>query len=121
MVLGDDDDDVEEIRKLTSQFEAELNTHGALKLDPRKGKQPQLRGTAGEPNSRDKGKQALEAEQEDSDAEIDIDYNLATNLLESFKSQGGMSGPTGNMMSMMGLNLPRDEDDGDSGQGQEHK
>ena len=121
MVLGDDDDDVEEIRKLTSQFEAELNTHGALKLDPRKGKQPQLRGTAGEPNSRDKGKQALEAEQEDSDAEIDIDYNLATNLLESFKSQGGMSGPTGNMMSMMGLNLPRDEDDGDSGQGHEHK
>lgn len=123
----EEEDDVEEIRKLTSQFEAELNTHGALKLEPAKGKQAkqgkqtQLQGTATESNSREKGKQPMEDEEEDSDADIDIDYNLATNLLESFKSQGGMSGPTGNMMSMMGLNLPRDEDDGDSGQGQEHR
>ena len=49
--------------------------------------------------------------EEESDEELDIDFNLAKNLLESFKSQGGMSGPGGNLMGMMGMQLPRDEDD----------
>lgn len=110
----DDIEEVEEIRNLTSQFEAELNHHGALKLDPPNKKQPQLKEDADRTTGKGKGKQrqATEGEAENSEDEVDIDYNLAKNLLESFKSQGGMSGPTGNMLSMMGLNLPRDEDDG---------
>lgn len=111
----DDDDEVEEIQRLTSQFEAELNHHGALELDPLRKKQSQLEKDANDAESRGKEKQKKNSEEEieeKSDDEVDIDYNLAKNLLESFKSQGGMSGPTGNMLSMMGLNLPRDEDDG---------
>ncbi|RPA82246.1 SGT1-domain-containing protein [Ascobolus immersus RN42] len=48
---------------------------------------------------------------EDEDGELDIDYNLAKNLLESFKSQGGMPGPAGNLLARMGIVLPRDEGD----------
>lgn len=42
--------------------------------------------------------------------EIDIDLNLAKNMLESFKGQAGMAGPGGNLVAMMGCQLPRDED-----------
>ncbi len=48
---------------------------------------------------------------DDGDGGVDIDYNLAKNLLESFKSQAGAAGPAGNLLSMMGIVLPRDEDD----------
>ncbi|KAK5653540.1 hypothetical protein OQA88_8799 [Cercophora sp. LCS_1] len=104
------EDDDEEIRKLMGQMEAELNGLGALKLEP-----PQketLRIKADDP----KGKGPMTSEDSDDEAEdgeVDIDYNLAKNLLESFKSQGGMAGPTGNLLSLMGMKLPRDEDDSD--------
>ncbi|KAG6381423.1 SGT1 protein-domain-containing protein [Boletus reticuloceps] len=50
----------------------------------------------------------------DSDEEGDkpsMDYNLIKNLLESFKSQGGLSGPVGNLAGRLqpGWTLPRDE------------
>ncbi|KAG9250153.1 SGT1 domain-containing protein [Emericellopsis atlantica] len=101
---GDEDDDVKEIRKITSQLEAELQGHGALHLDP-----PMKRSNI--TDSRGQGEVA--DAQEDSEEEVDVDYNLAKNILESFKSQGGMAGPTGNLLGMMGINLPRDEDDGE--------
>ncbi|KAF9575770.1 hypothetical protein EC968_001557 [Mortierella alpina] len=50
----------------------------------------------------------------DDDAEeeeqVDVDLNLAKNLLESFKSQGGLPGPGGNLLSRLGIVLPRDEE-----------
>ena len=42
--------------------------------------------------------------------DVDIDYNLAKNLLESFKSQHGAAGPGGNLLGLIGMRLPRDED-----------
>ncbi|KAF9110245.1 hypothetical protein BGX27_006612 [Mortierella sp. AM989] len=39
---------------------------------------------------------------------VDVDLNLAKNLLESFKSQGGLPGPGGNLLSRLGIVLPRD-------------
>lgn len=111
---GPEDED-EEIRKLTSQMEAELNQQGALKLDPPSGKKPMIKGGPGTENQAKSGNAYTEDANEDSDEEVDVDYNLAKNILESFKSQGGMSGPTGNLLGMMGLNLPRDEDDGEDG------
>lgn len=45
------------------------------------------------------------------DARVDVDYNLAKNLLESFKSQHGMAGPGGNLLGLLGVRLPRDEND----------
>ncbi|KAG0333069.1 hypothetical protein BG004_000989 [Podila humilis] len=41
---------------------------------------------------------------------VDVDLNLAKNLLESFKSQGGLPGPGGNLLSRLGVVLPRDEE-----------
>ncbi|KAF5677247.1 hypothetical protein FHETE_1759 [Fusarium heterosporum] len=103
------DEEDKEIQKLTTEFEAELNEHGALKLDPVE-KQARLKNT-----SQKEGDSSLsdikEEGEEDSEEEVDIDFNLAKNLLESFKSQAGMAGPTGNLLGMMGFQLPRDEDD----------
>ncbi|KAK7428673.1 hypothetical protein QQZ08_004767 [Neonectria magnoliae] len=111
------DEEEEEIKKLTSEFEAELNQHGALKLDPTSDKKPRVKekSETSEPtgtSSTSKGVTESDDGEEDSEEEVDIDYNLAKNLLESFKSQAGMSGPTGNLLGMMGFQLPRDEDDG---------
>ena len=53
-----------------------------------------------------------EAPIQGSDTEdVDIDYNLAKNLLESFKSQHGAAGPGGNLLGLIGMRLPRDEED----------
>jgi hypothetical protein len=48
-----------------------------------------------------------------SDDEEDNDVNLllAENMMAAFKGQAGMSGPAGNMMRAMGVNMPRDEDE----------
>ncbi|CVL13309.1 related to sgt1 protein [Fusarium proliferatum] len=107
-VIDEEDEEDEEIQKLTTEFEAELNQFGALKLDPVE-KQTRLKDVTqkeGESSLTD-----IKEEEEDSDGEVDIDYNLAKNLLESFKSQAGMAGPTGNLLGMMGFQLPRDEED----------
>lgn len=105
----EDGDEAEEIHKVMKRMEAELNEAGALDLDPK----PNKPATLG--SSSTKGKSPEEPinkqEESDSDGEINIDFNLAKNLLESFKSQAGMAGPGGNLMGMMGMQLPRDEDD----------
>ena len=92
------------------KLEAELKEAGALNLDPTPSKPAGLKGLAkaqqGEDIVRD---QDLDDESEDE--ELDIDFNLAKSLLESFKSQGGMAGPGGNLLGLMGMQLPRDEDD----------
>lgn len=92
------------------QMEAELNEAGALNLDPTPSKLAALKGKSNA--RREETRQANEdTDDDESDGEIDIDFNLAKNLLESFKSQAGMAGPGGNLMGMMGMHLPRDEDD----------
>ncbi|KAJ6788869.1 hypothetical protein PWT90_00079 [Aphanocladium album] len=110
----------EEIKNLSMQMEAELKDHGALRLDELKSEQSRLR-TGKEPSEKAKGNQKKftevpvlpEEDEADTDEDVDIDYNLAKNLLESFKSQGGTPGPTGNLLGLMGFQLPRDEDDGE--------
>jgi hypothetical protein len=48
---------------------------------------------------------------EDDQEEEAMDYNLIKNFLESFKSQGGLSGPVSNLAGRLqpGWQLPRDE------------
>ncbi|PBL00901.1 SGT1-domain-containing protein [Armillaria gallica] len=55
-------------------------------------------------------KAALEG-RDDEDEEEPMDYNLIKNFLESFKSQGGLSGPVSNLAGRLqpGWTLPRDE------------
>lgn len=105
----------EEIRQLSEQMEAELNEHGALSLDPETSKPRALK---------DKGKKAEdtsekpvlgENDDDSGDEEVDIDYNLAKNILESFKGQAGMVGPVGTMLAGMGIRLPRDEGEEENG------
>ncbi|MCJ1249522.1 hypothetical protein MMC30_006748 [Trapelia coarctata] len=105
-----DDDDEEEIRRITQAMEIELKEAGALRLNSGTGdRQKQL------PSVKDRIPDAAEAdefgEENASHEELDIDFNLAKNMLESFKSQAGMAGPGGNLMGMMGMRLPRDEED----------
>lgn len=112
---GEEDD---EIRKLAELMEKELNEHGALNLDPTPNKLKALRGKAFEVPKGDSSSEAIEPSQLESEGEsdadeVDVDYNLAKNLLESFKSQAGVAGPAGNILGMMGIRLPRDEDDTD--------
>ncbi|KAK7976422.1 glycoside hydrolase family 47 protein [Apiospora arundinis] len=105
-----DEQEDEEIRRLATQMEAELNSHGALQLDPTPRKLKALKQKSA---ADDKGKEVQhddDSEESGSEEEVDIDYNLAKNLLESFKSQGGAAGPVGNMMGMFGMQLPRDEE-----------
>ena len=101
-----DDEEDEEIRKLSAAMEAELRASGALKLDVGEAKTKSIKSvTKNEDNDDD---------QESSDDEyLDEDYSLAKNMLESFKSQAGVSGPAGNLMGMLGVQMPRDEHDGD--------
>ncbi|KXT03769.1 hypothetical protein AC578_705 [Pseudocercospora eumusae] len=53
------------------------------------------------------GEEELSSDDEDYN---DVDLGLAKNMLESFKGQAGMSGPAGNLMRSLGINMPRDED-----------
>ncbi|VBB81347.1 Putative small glutamine rich protein with tetratricopeptide repeats 1 [Podospora comata] len=100
----DEGDEAEEIQKMMQQFESELKGLGALSLDPK--------ATATERRIKDVGSSSKEQEiSENEEEEVDIDYNLAKNLLESFKSQAGMAGPAGNLLGLMGVTLPRDEED----------
>lgn len=114
--VGDDDgggdEETEAIKQLAAQMEAELNEHGALKLDPKPGRKKQgaLEGKGEEGLSSRADAQAGK-DSDGSDDEVDIDYNLAKNLLESFKGQAGVAGPAGNILGMLGMSLPRDEDD----------
>lgn len=111
----EEDSEDEEIRKLSEQIEAELNEHGALALDPTPKKLKAIKGK-GKENAAESSKEAkvddMEEDESDDD-EVDIDYNLAKNLLESFKGQAGMVGPVGTMLADMGIRLPRDESEDD--------
>ncbi|KAI0453972.1 SGT1-domain-containing protein [Xylaria acuta] len=105
-----EDGEEEDIKQIAAQMEAELKGLGALKLDvrPERAKAP---GSKVGAVLRGRGKGIEQEGDESGDEEVDIDYNLAKNLLESFKSQAGLAGPAGNLLGMMGMKLPRDGDD----------
>ncbi|KAF2629886.1 SGT1-domain-containing protein [Macroventuria anomochaeta] len=121
----------EEIRKLTEAMEAELFGHGALNLNPPKdttGKKT-LKSAESVDKSKSKGKGKATvsfASPADDDVEeidreegsrsedeeiLDEDYNLVQNMLAAFKGQAGAAGPAGNMLKAMGIQFPQDADD----------
>lgn len=108
-------DEAEDIGLVSSQIEAELRQHAALELGavtkpPLALEKHEADGEASE--SQEHMDSTSAKTEEDSENEADIDLNLAQNLLESFKSQAGLPGPTGNLLGLMGFRLPRDEDGG---------
>ena len=102
-------DDEEEVFQNMHDIEKELREAGALELGL---KQPFETSGLQKDDAKHKSNARATAEPDVDDEDVEIDFNLAKNLLESFKSQGGMAGPTGNLMGLMGLQLPRDEDRG---------
>ncbi|KAH0543997.1 hypothetical protein FGG08_001764 [Glutinoglossum americanum] len=115
----EDEDEEEALRQVMQRMELELNEAGVLDLDPtpkkiaatRIPKSSIRKGTVGTTATREEGDD--HSVESSSDEEVDIDFNLAKNLLESFKSQAGMAGPSGNLLGMLGMQLPRDEDGGE--------
>ncbi|TLD19461.1 SGT1 domain-containing protein [Venturia nashicola] len=108
---SDDEQEDEEIRKLSERMELELNENGALNLDPTPRRISVTRSSNGK--GKEKAKEESSEESDGEGGEVDIDYNLAKNMLEAFKGQTGMAGPAGNLMGLMGVKLPRDEQDED--------
>lgn len=117
-----EEDEMEEFKKVMAAMDAELREAGALELDPKPKKEKPVKpaplpSSSSKPTIDDvKGKAeekedllAKQSWESGSEDEMDIDFNLAKNLLESFKSQAGMAGPGGNLMGLMGMKLPRDE------------
>ncbi|KAM0717018.1 hypothetical protein Q7P37_006870 [Cladosporium fusiforme] len=137
---GEDEmDEDEETRKVMELMEKELKGHGALNLNQKKGAASHKNEQ--KPSSKAAGKKAVHfgperppgmavANQATAEEEVDeefgpgdgelssddedyndVDLGLAENMLEAFKGQAGMTGPAGNMLRAMGVNLPRDEDE----------
>ncbi|KAG5927244.1 hypothetical protein E4U42_002419 [Claviceps africana] len=108
-VAKEDATESNETKHLMAQFEAELKQYGALdfnvsdNLQAPELKQAQIREGYSQP-----GTDSTSATDNDL---VNIDYHLAENILKSFKSQAGMAGPASNLLAMMGLKLPRDEED----------
>lgn len=109
-----DDDEEFDVRQAMHDMEAELEDAGALhqrsRRRPDQARRPMQNTEAERP-----GSITVAAHESDTDDDVEIDYNLAKNLLESFKSQNGAAGPGGNLMGLMGLRLPRDHDDDNDG------
>jgi hypothetical protein len=109
----------EALRQVMQRMELELNETGVLDLDPtpkkiaatKRAKHSSQREATGNTATREDSKEY--SDESDDDREVDIDFNLAKNLLESFKSQAGAAGPSGNLLGMLGIQLPRDEGDGE--------
>lgn len=92
----DDDKEVNEVKKIQDQIEKELTEVGVIERTVPKIKE-----------LKDDGEE-LESEQSER-GELNINFELAANVLESFAGQAGLSGPVGNMLASMGIALPKDE------------
>ena len=114
---GKTEDEEAEIRQLSQAMEGELCEAGALRLDDLPcEKVPDQKLTRVYDGTSSSQHQGIPDKGSDDDEDLSIDYNLAKNLLESFKSQGGAAGPSSNLLGLMGVRLPRDEDYGHTGE-----
>ncbi|KAF6219169.1 hypothetical protein HO133_004994 [Letharia lupina] len=111
--ISSGEEDEKGVHQAMQDIENELREAGALNLNLKQGteKPESQRNAIVKGPSSEQSKPLADAEDASEDGDAEIDFNLAKNLLESFKSQGGVSGPGGNMMSLMGMRLPRDESD----------
>lgn len=103
-----------EIRNAMRAIEHELRDAGALRLDPPLATEKSTSQMKFSCISTDdhEGRPVRSTPVDESSEEVDLNLNLARNLLASFKSQGGMAGPGSNMMGLMGVQLPRDDGEG---------
>ncbi|KAH9879763.1 hypothetical protein J1614_001786 [Plenodomus biglobosus] len=118
----------EEIKKMSEMMQEELLGHGALDVNPKTEGKSRVKDLKGSGKAKGKGKAKVafadkdgveeaggvnerDSDEDDEDEILDEDYNLADNMLKAFKGQAGMAGPAGNMMKLMGVHFPQDADD----------
>ncbi|TGZ84389.1 hypothetical protein EX30DRAFT_338923 [Ascodesmis nigricans] len=106
-----DDDEEAEIIKIQDSIGAELRAAGIIGSNPAdtssKGKgKARITDVTEEDNS---GGDTDESDIDDKE-EVEVDFELVKNMLESFKGQGGLAGPAGTLLAEMGIYLPRDEE-----------
>jgi SGT1 protein len=99
---SDEEDDIEAEMAAAEAELRELGIFGPIRPPKSKGKAKAIQQSERKPSQED-------TEREDED--VDVDFTVAKNMLEAFKAQGGMPGPAGNLMGLMGVNLPPDMDD----------
>ena len=103
-----DDINETEMQNLEKAMEAELFQSGVLNL----GSAPtDPESTPKSSKGKSVQEEQIEAGEPGEDEEVDIDFNLAQNLLESLKGQVGAAGPASNLMGLLGVKMPRDEPD----------
>ncbi|RMD42303.1 hypothetical protein DV735_g2833, partial [Chaetothyriales sp. CBS 134920] len=112
-----DEEKDEDLETIMQTMEKELKEKGALNLDPIVNKTNALRrsvkGKASDNHDDNDDNDDNDSTDDHDDSGDDsnyndIDANLVQNLLESFKAQAGAAGPMGNLMGLMGVNMPRD-------------
>jgi hypothetical protein len=117
--IADDEDDSiddEDVKEVMEGMETELKETGVLNLDPPHQKSANAKGkeraiTDGNEIGVAKDQHQPDNEDEDEKGDVHVDFTLAKNMLEAFKSQGGMAGPAGNLMGLMGVRLPPDKEE----------
>jgi hypothetical protein len=106
----DGEDDRKQIEEMSRGMEAELREAGFFDQikSPRDGapEKQRIKGKAPVRGMDDNPEDGSAGISEDVD-DHDIDVNLARNLLESLKSQGGAAGPGGNLLGLMGMKPPQ--------------
>ena len=104
-----------EINETTRAMEHELREAGALRLKDDESSLKMKPLHHSDPHQNPAGlmqSSTAIASDDETEDDVDIDLNLITNLLESFKGQAGQAGPSGNLMGLMGMRMPRDEGEG---------
>ncbi|KAF3911835.1 hypothetical protein AA313_de0208449 [Arthrobotrys entomopaga] len=113
--ISDDDGEEMSIRQTMAKMEEELVAAGALDPD-RPGAnidQQQQQQQQGSVRGRKKYKNPASTtmQQQSNNPDAELNYEIAKNMLESLKTQGGDAGPAANMLRSMGMVMPRDDGD----------
>jgi hypothetical protein len=114
-IINDKEDSIhgDDVREAMESMEAELKETGVLNLDPpAPPKSAKAKGKERAITQDDGQNETGNENEEDDDADVHVDFTLAKNMLEAFKSQGGMAGPAGNLMGLMGVRMPPDKEEG---------
>ncbi|KAF3942119.1 hypothetical protein ABW19_dt0205759 [Dactylella cylindrospora] len=110
--ISDDDGEEMSIRQTMAKMEQELVAAGAL--------DPDRPGASVEADKEGRGRKRKPKQRLAADEDAQIQYEIAKNMLESLKMQGGDVGPAANMLRSMGFAMPRDDGE-DSKEGKEGK
>ncbi|KAI8329638.1 SGT1 protein-domain-containing protein [Chlamydoabsidia padenii] len=103
---SDDHNDIKDLKDLMYEMDKEITGHEKIGGSFVKSKLPA---------KVDGNEERLQDDNEKEDAPVDIQLNLIQNILESFKGQQGLPGPTGNLLRQFKIALPVDSNDSDDG------